>query len=278
MKKLAILSDTHGNYAALLAVAEDIERWSPDAAVVAGDMVNRGPRSLDCMRFTLERQRRDGWHVLRGNHEDYVIRVAGDPDARPGIEGAIRANIAWVARQIGGDIAELAALPDRVSLRGPDGGEVRVLHASMRHNRDNILVDTPEELLREQIAPPPRVFCCGHTHRPLVRPVDDTLVVNAGSAGLPFDGDTRPSYARLEWRGDRWHASIIRVPYDLGRAERDFFESGFMDESGPVATLILEELRSARPTLFTWSQRYQSAVLAGELSVEDSVRAYLASC
>jgi predicted phosphodiesterase len=275
MHKLAVLSDIHGNFAALQAVAAHIDRWQPDAVVVAGDIVNRGPRSRDCLGFVLARAAEAGWRIIRGNHEEYVQRVALDPSPRPGLEGTVRENVGWTARQLAGQVAAIDHLPAQISLCAPNGGEVRVVHASMRHNRDNILPDTPDEVLREQIAPAPPLICVGHTHRPLVRTVDATLVVNAGSAGLPFDGDTRASYAQVTWQAG-WQANIARVAYDREQAKRDFVETGFMRDSGALAPLIYDEFRTARPHLSRWIARYKDAVLAGELTPADSVRDYLA--
>jgi predicted phosphodiesterase len=276
MHKLAVLADIHGNFAALEAVADHIDRWQPDAVVVAGDIVNRGPRSRECLRFVLARAARSGWQLICGNHEEYVLRIAHEPGDRPGLDGAMRESLSWTARQLGGDIALLADLPHQISLSAPDRGEARVVHASMRHNRDNILPDTPDELLREQIAPAPALICVGHTHRPLIRSIDATLVVNAGSVGLPFDGDMRASYAQLAWR-DGWRASIVRVAYDREQAERDYASPSFLHESGVTAELIYDEFRTARPRLSRWLDRYKDAVLAGELTAAESVRDYLAT-
>jgi predicted MPP superfamily phosphohydrolase len=38
--KIAVLADIHGNLAALRAVIDDIDAWSPDLVLVAGDIVN----------------------------------------------------------------------------------------------------------------------------------------------------------------------------------------------------------------------------------------------
>ena len=274
MHKLAVLSDIHGNFAALQAVAEHIDRWQPDAVVVAGDIVNRGPCSRDCLRFVLARAADSGWRIIRGNHEEYVLRVAREPGERPGLEGAVRENVGWTAQQLDDEVATIDGLPAQISLRAPDGGEAWVVHASMRHNRDNILPDTPDDLLREQIAPAPPLIRVGHTHRPLIRTIDATLVVNAGSAGLPFDGDARASYAQLTWHAG-WHATIARVAYDRDQTERDYAGTGFMRDSGAIAALIYDEFRTARPRLSRWMERYKDAVLAGELTAAESVRDYL---
>ncbi|MEN9937884.1 MAG: hypothetical protein RLZZ387_4463 [Chloroflexota bacterium] len=275
--KLAVLADIHGNLAALEAVSDDIARWQPDAVAVAGDIVNRGPRSLACLRFVQDRARDAGWQVIRGNHEDYVINVARFPHLRPqGLEGAVRENVRWTRRDLGGAVGELQALPERLSLAAPDGSEARVVHASMRHNRDNILTTTADAELRLQIAPAPPLFVVGHTHRPLVRRVDETLVVNVGSVGLPFDSDVRASYGQMTWRGGVWSAAIVRVPYDRERTDRDFAASGYLTDSGPVAAVVYDEFRTARPRLFSFISRYRDAVLAGDLSPEQAARAFLA--
>jgi len=145
----------------------------------------------------------------------------------------------------------------------------------MLGNRDGIYPETADADLRQKIEPAATLFCVGHTHRPLVRFIDETLVVNVGSAGLPFDGDRRPSYAQLEWRRGRWQAKIMRLNYDRQQAERDFFETGFMEDSGPLAYLILNELRTAQSLLYQWTELYQPLVLAGEMTMEESVREFL---
>lgn len=262
--RIAVLADIHGNLAALEAVADDIDRWAPDAVVVAGDIVNRGPQSAECLAL-IQQRRRHGWLVVRGNHEGYVLDVAGAHQPRQGLEEEIRRSIAWTCRQLG-DVAPLAALPAGISLGAPDGGEVRIVHASMRHDRDNILESTPDAELREQIAPAPAVLAVGHTHVPLVRAVDDTLVVNAGAVGLPFDGDHRASYARLAWGRHGWQAQIVRIAYDRAATDRAFARSGFF-AVGAAAWIIYDEFCSAQPQLSSWLARYHWRVVTGELSV-----------
>jgi predicted phosphodiesterase len=273
-RSVAVISDIHGNLAALAAVAEDIAQWGPDRVVVAGDIVSRGPYSRECLAYIRARMADSGWLAIYGNHEEYVLSVARSDVPRAGLEEEVRRNIVWTWRQIG-DVAPLAELPEVVRLAGPDGGEVRVVHASMRGNRDNILPRTPDSTLREQIAPAPAVFAMGHTHVPLVRRIDDTLVVNAGAVGMPFDGDVRASYARLTWSGVQWHAEIVRLEYDREQTARGFRESGFL-ESSVIGDLIFDEFMTARPRLANWITRYQPLVLAGEITPAESVRAFLA--
>ena len=110
----------------------------------------------------------------------------------------------------------------------------------------------------------------------LIRTLDGTLVVNVGSAGLPFDGDHRASYARLTWQHGAWHAEIVRLEYDRVQAERDFDETGFIAQAGPLARLMRAELQQARSTLYEWTSYYEAAVASGEMSLDESVKRVLA--
>jgi len=274
--KLAILADIHANLPALQTVAAHIDAWKPDRVVVAGDVVNRGPRPLECLRFVQDKQRASGWLAVRGNHEEYVISHA-QPDApRSGPQFEIHRGSFWTYQGLAGDVSALEAMPFQLSLSAPDEGEVRVTHASMLGTREGIYTRTPDEELDRKIGQPaPALFCVGHTHIPLVRSLNGTLVVNVGAVGLPFDGDARASYAQLTWQRNAWHAEITRLGYDRRQAERDFEETGFIEEASAFAQLVLVELRVARSQIFEWMRRYEARVLAGEITMQESVEEFL---
>lgn len=275
--KLAVLADIHANLPALRAVLDHIDAWQPDAVVVAGDIVNRGPRPAECLRLVQERQHTAGWRLLLGNHEEYVLHQAQPDTAHSGPRFEIFRSSYWTLQQLNGDVASLQALPFSQSLFAPDGSEVRIAHASMRGTRDGIFPDTPNDVLRVQVGRPhASLFVVGHTHVPLVRRIDHTLVVNVGAVGMPFDGDPRASYGQLTWlRGD-WQAGIVRVAYDRSQTEQDYVDTGFLADGGALARLMLQELRLARSQLFQWALDYETPVLAGELSMDESVERHLA--
>lgn len=274
--KLAVLADIHSNWRALQAVADHIERWQPDRVVVAGDVINRGPRPVECLDFVLTMQRERSWLLVLGNHEEYVIHHAHPREPIAGPWAQIWGSSRWTYEQLKCDVSALEAMPLQQDWLMADGSEARSVHASMRGTRDGIFVTTPDDVLREQIAPPPGLLVVGHTHQPLIRTVDDTLVVNVGAVGLPFDLDPRACYAQLTWQADRWAAEIIRLDYDRAQADRDFDESGFIEEAGPIAVLIRDELAQARSNLFEWTRDYEAAVVAGHMTMAESVTRFLA--
>lgn len=276
--KIAVLADIHANYPALLAVAEEVQRWHPDEVFVAGDIINRGPSPLECWNFVQQQETEQGWHLIRGNHEDYVC-VHGQPDAP--INGPLADLYQyshWTYQNMGDLAVRLEALPEKYSWydpADPAAGEFRGVHASMRSNRHGIYPEMADKTLKKLITPPPAVLAVGHTHRPLIRQVEQTLIVNAGSVGLPFDGDPRANYGQVIWADGQWQAEIMCVPYDIDKTKRDFIETGFIEDAGPLAKLIRLELEHSLSQLYQWMSIYMDAVLKEEISVNQGVQEYL---
>ncbi len=281
--KIAVIGDPHANYSALQATVEHVEAWKPDEVVVVGDVVNRGPRPSECMSLLLDKVRSRGWLLLRGNHEDYVISQSLPDAPRLGPAFEVHRASYWTYTQLNCDVTELQKMPLQQSLRDPKGAEIRFVHASMQGMRVGIYPETDDQTLSQRIGedsqepcdPALSVFCVGHTHRPLVRSLHGALVINAGSAGLPFDRDTRPAYAQLSWRRGKWQAKIVRLEYDRLQTERDYYQNGYLENGGPLARIVQYELATARSLLYCWAVKYQEPAAAGLITVEESVREYL---
>lgn len=272
--KIAVLSDIHGNYPALETVIDHIERWQPDRVYVAGDIVNRGPRSLDCLRLLLDQQNQ-GWHFIRGNHEDYVTNQdKSERDTDP-VRQELDQFVVFTYQQVKSELAVLQSLPEIYSESSIRFGEVRMMHASMWHNRDGIYPETSDRDLIRKISPPPSVFITGHTHRSLIRSVGETLVVNVGSVGLPFDGDHRTGYAQIQWQDGNWRAKIIRLTYDIAQAEQDFYAYGYLAGAGPLARLVLLELETALSQLYQWFNQYLQPIQQGKLTIQEATELFL---
>jgi len=300
--KIAVFADVHSNLDALETVLDHIDRWGPDRVLCAGDIINRGPNPRACTERVVTRAMADDWGVIYGNHERYVLKYGRGnlPDSGPEFE--IIRHAKWTYDQLAGQtgqagrdstsrqdstnrpdrsdclVERLEALPFQWSMNDEAGNEFRMVHASMLGDRKGIFPDDSEESLREKIAPAPKVLVVGHTHRPLVRTVDDALVVNVGAVGAPFDRDPRAAYAQMTFEAGAWKAEIIRLDYDRERAITRFYESGYLEDSGDFARLILAEFCEARSLIPGWYREYEDRVMGGEIPLKASVDRYLEDC
>lgn len=273
--RIAIFSDVQANLQAMQVVVEDIERWDPDMVIMAGDLVNRGPRNADCVDQFVERGSAAGWLPLVGNHEEWVLRCLDEPPANP-LEAQMRRFTDWAANQIGAERARVMRdWPDHLCFEAPGNGWVHVTHGSMAGNRAGVSQSISDEQLIERLPEDIALFVGGHTHKVHQRNFNGALVVNVGSVGSPFDRDERAAYGRFELRDNGWHADLVRLPYDRAATDQDFHDLGFLDEGGPLARIIYEEWKRADMLIRFWVMRYQAAVLAGEIGLTESVDRFL---
>ncbi|MBO0745056.1 MAG: metallophosphoesterase family protein [Candidatus Dormibacteraeota bacterium] len=225
--KLAIVSDIHGNLAALEAVVADLDQVRPDRVVHGGDLVLNGPRPAECLAMVRER----GWEGVQGN-TDQVLWDRASHAVPPGI-GPIAD---WTTERLGaGDLAWLRSQP----LEWRDGEAVALVHAVPGDVWGVVPADATDQQLQStygSLGARLAVYC--HIHVPFVRRAGEGLTVaNTGSVGLPFDGDPRAAYLLVE----DGTATTRRVPYDLERAVHDLHASGH-----PAAARVEQNYRRAR--------------------------------
>jgi len=223
MTRLAVISDIHGNLPALEAVLADVEvQGAPDVTWVLGDLAAFCPWPAE----TLARLRAlPNAAFLQGNTDRYLItgrrpaalvRSPDDWARMPATLAGRDANFRWAVERLSyADYEFLRDLPPRLEMDVPGYGRVVAVHATPNDDETNILPDTPDEEVHPHLSGlDARLLLYGHTHRPVDRTVGSIRLVNAGSVGLPLDGDPRPAYALLDFERDRCAVTIRRVTYD----------------------------------------------------------------
>jgi predicted phosphodiesterase len=272
--KIAVFSDVQANLPAMETVVEHIQSWNPDLVVMNGDLINRGPSSPQCLTLFDDLCRNSGWLPIKGNHEEYVLHC-GDTHLPDGVDAALRMFADWTAAQLGKQAEVMRDWPDHLSIQGPKDDWIHFTHGSMAGNRIGITAGITDEQLAQRVPDDVDLFVVAHTHRPLERVFGNTRILNVGSAGSPFDSDVRGSYARIEHRGGRWETEILRFDYDRERTERDFRQSGFLEEGGPLAGFIFEEWRRAELMMPLLRERYIRPLVKGDIDLDQAVEEFL---
>lgn len=235
--RIAIVSDIHGNLTALEAVIADLRSAAPDRVFLGGDLADGGARPVE----VLDQLRGLGWRSVLGNADEMLFRpealeaFAAKSQAPAALWDALRENAAATRAALGEErLAWLGGLPD----------ELREDVCALVHARPSDCWRAPgieagdaelTEIYGGLEAP---VVVYGHTHVPGVRrPGGGLLVVNAGSVGLPFDGDARASYAVVE--GET--AVIRRVEYNVERELRALEECRLPGAAWTAKVLLARE-------------------------------------
>jgi diadenosine tetraphosphatase ApaH/serine/threonine PP2A family protein phosphatase len=196
---LALLYDVHGNLPALEAVLDDAAARGAERFGLGGDYALFGAFPVE----TVAGLRELDAFWIRGNGE----RWTGDPGADDAPE-PVRPAIA-ACREVLGEqlVAELAALPFDHAESG-----ARFCHASPVSDMRSFLPEPGDDEADMLEGLEDQLLVFGHTHLPFERvAAGGTRLVNPGSVGMPFDGNTRAAYALLDDDGRLEHR---RIAYD----------------------------------------------------------------
>jgi predicted phosphodiesterase len=225
MRVLA-LYDIHGNPDALDAVLADPRAAGHDLVVVGGDAVP-GPFAAAVLD-RLEALAAPVRHV-RGNGEREVGEALGAGE--PAADDLVMRTAALSAAEIGPERARsLAAAPLVVVVDG-----VLYCHASPRRD-DEMLTrrSAPERFAQALAGVGEPLVVAGHTHQQDDRTVGAVRFVNAGSVGLPYEGD---GAARWLWVEDG-RPGLRSTPYDAAAAGERMLRAGWPDSRSVGAALI----------------------------------------
>jgi diadenosine tetraphosphatase ApaH/serine/threonine PP2A family protein phosphatase len=196
-----LLYDLHGNLPALEAVLRDARETPVTRWVLGGDYASFGAWPAEVIE-RLDELQDATW--IRGNWDRWQGGDRADMLPGEGLQGAL----ATAVEELGPDVvARLAALPG-----SHRDGDTLFCHAAPDSDMDSFLPersDHDDELLEGVDA---RRVVFGHTHLPVDRVEHGIQLVNPGSVGLPFDGDTRASWAVLH---DDGRVERRRVAYDI---------------------------------------------------------------
>jgi putative phosphoesterase len=209
--RIAAVSDVHGNLTALEAVVADVARRGVDLVVHGGDLALMGPRPAE----VVDRIRELGWSGVVGNTDELLWRPeehARQLERAPALAALLSllfdAYAPNTRERLGEErLAWLRALPAECR-----AGGLTVVHAEpddlwrapMPDATDGELLAAYRRLGAEQVA-------YGHIHRPFTRTLGSLMIANAGSVGMPWDGDARAAYLLIE----DGVAEVIRVEYDI---------------------------------------------------------------
>ncbi len=240
---IALLSDIHGNGAALQAVLEDCKQRQIDQYYFLGDYITDGPNVnsvLNCVRQL-------GSVVLRGNKEDYMLAF----DAAKISPLQFKGHEYTYQRLKKDNLAYLATLPMMQKIIA-EGVKVLVYHGLPEITRKVFHpirdAETAERLLREYDCD---VYVGGHIHIPYEHRIQGRLFVNPGSVGLPMRCNGF-SYGILKIEKGFYSYEQRIIPYEWEHIKEQLLtnKQHYLDAVGIWSELFLTSLQSNTDVTF----------------------------
>lgn len=230
--RIAIISDIHGNLAALIAVLEDITRHDVDKSICLGDVAAFGPQPCE----TIDLLKEAGYPVVMGNTDAWLLNpephVERDANSRYVFEIEN-----WAAEQLTSAQRDyLKSFQPTITISLGDYKELLCYHGSPSSFNGIILASTPDNELASILAGiRANVMAGGHTHTQMLRRYGDLVLINPGSVGLPYERETdsdnvrNPAwseYAIVDYLDGHLSIDFKRVPFDARQVVKAAYESG----------------------------------------------------
>jgi putative phosphoesterase len=234
--KLAILSDIHGNLPALKSILVYLDKISPNAVIVAGDLIG-GPDFNETTSLLEDL----GSLMILGNMDlDLLKFIDGDfsYEKRASRQwGFMR----WHAKNIKSETIDLLRkLPVQrdVNLQGVP--PILVVHGSPRSPYESLYPDKKLERLNMAgncISQP--VLVCGHIHVQWSQRIFGKLFMNPGAVSAPLQGDQLSRFSILHYEQEKWTVEPKAIEYDVRELRTRHRESGLLEAGGAVSKAFL---------------------------------------
>ncbi|MFC6766032.1 metallophosphoesterase family protein [Natrinema soli] len=204
--KIGVISDIHANAPALRVVLDGLVESGVDQILCAGDAVGYYPFPNEVVSLL---QKHDVRSII-GNHDAAVL------DETPS-EFSINAKRAadWTRRQLTPESKAYLKSLHLAFEETIDDREIYMVHGSPDDPLNEYIweEEVNERALDFWFDDRPELVILGHTHRPFVKEISSTTVLNPGSVGQPRDRNPRSAFAVVDL--ETLAVNRYRVDYDI---------------------------------------------------------------
>ncbi len=220
-RRVAVVSDVHGNAVALAAVLAELRAAEPDLVVFGGDLTwGSLPEETLALLDVLPAPAL----YVRGNAERALLEPSAEPTERE----------RWMLERHSAEmLAFLGTFEDGVSITVDGLGPAFFCHGSPRSDEELVTSETPAERMQAMTAGlDEEVLVTAHTHLQFDREIVGIRSINPGSVGMPYEGRPGAYWALL---GP--DVELRRTEYSLEEAAERYRASG-----DPLAEQMVEML------------------------------------
>lgn len=219
--RILLISDIHGNFPALLAIAKELDASAFDYVVNCGDSTVYAPFPNETLAWLI---RHKAISIL-GNTDKKVINILNNQQFTKPRKQEKRIMYSSTAEAL--DAAgrrallsfgesEMLVLPSPKKNSPKKQHSLWIFHGSPADPDEFLFADTPDDRFHELAAGLDcDIIITGHSHSPYHKFLSGIHFINPGSAGRMFDGDPRASCAILEIATASIKVRHFRISYDI---------------------------------------------------------------
>lgn len=270
-----VISDIHGNWAALEAAREMLPELRPDGVLFLGDYITDGADPQRILRVLREIQQEYPCCFILGNREEYFLNnranldSAWQPCSQTGSLWYTACNLTtkdldWFSQMPISQVVHTEGIPDFMICHGsPVSANDRMLGSKNREHREELVSDIAQKLL-----------LCGHSHRQELYQIGDKRVLFCPSLGLPLmrNGIVPSQHmVQLDLVNGVWQHTFLSVSYDMEGYIQDLLKSSFAEIAPFWCRGIAATLRTQQNLVIDCLMRAKTLAEKDGLSLQETV-------
>lgn len=208
---VAVLGDIHGNYLALKKVLNEIKRERIEHLLITGDIVGYyyHPDKV------FEELADWSYEIIQGNHDCILSKIFySDEELRSWYKKTYGSGIECALDVLSAEkCVYLSNLPTEKEIL-IENRKILLCHGSPWSSDEYIYPDSSEETFLRCAEGDFDIVAMGHTHHPMVKCIDSTILLNPGSVGQPRNYTPGADWALLNL--DTLEIELRHSTYDVG--------------------------------------------------------------
>lgn len=240
MLKIAVLSDIHGNYAALQRCLDHAENMGIDTFIFLGDYIGELAYPQRTMDILYSIKEKHTCFFIKGNKEDYWLAYEKNPTGWKEYDSTTGCLYYAYQNLSPKDLQFFKSLSFKEELEFDGLPPITICHGSPRKVNEKLLPDD-ENTYRIMEDNPSDIILCGHTHIQGKIAHNGKTVLNAGSAGFPMHSNGQSQFLILKGMLNTWEYEFVSLKYDIETVIADLHSSN-LNKKAPFWCKVSENL------------------------------------
>lgn len=239
--KIAVLADIHGNYIALRECVCYARSQGVDAFIFLGDYIGELAYPERTMQILYQLAGEQKCYFIKGNKEEYWLNYKKNGESGWNKGDSTTGSLLYTYRHLTesdleffqnlkiSDRVEFATKPPLTICHGaPFKVNQKLLEGDDRTAKAIEVIDTTYIL-------------CAHTHVQKKFTINDKVVINPGSVGVPLHSHGKAQFMLLDDKNGIWNDEFISLTYDNEKVITELKESE-LDIYAPFWCMVTKKL------------------------------------
>lgn len=240
MLNIAVLSDIHGNYAALQKCLDYAINSGINTFIFLGDYLGELAYPQKTMDILYSLREQYQCFFIKGNKEDYWLAYEKDPNGWNEYSSTTGCLYYTYQNLTQKDLQFFRSLSFKDELEFEGLPPITICHGSPQRTNEKLLPDNKYTLLIMENNTSDYILC-GHTHIQGKVEHNKKLVLNAGSVGVPLHSNGKAQFMILRGMQGMWNYEFVSLEYDVENIIADLHSSG-LSQKAPYWCKVSENL------------------------------------